>query len=159
MKGSMLDIIIAGIALTALAIGILVASTVMTSVQTSLNPMMPAISQDVLTQGVNAVNTFNYGFVIIMFGMGIAGVIFAWLVPTHPIFVILSIIMLLISVVILPIFSNAFETFSTNPSMSSATANFPVMTYFMNNLPLIEVIFGALTMIVMYTRWRSSGQE
>jgi len=155
----MMDIFVAGIALLALAIGIMVASVVMNNVQVSLNPMVPTISQDVLTQGVNAVNTFNYGFVIIMFGMGIAGIIFAWLVPTHPIFIILSIVMLMISVVILPIFSNAFETFSSNPTMSSAAASFPLMTYFMGNLLLIEVIFGALTMIVMYTRWRSSGQE
>lgn len=159
MKGSMFDIIIAGISLLVLGIGILVASVVMDSVQTSLNPLVPAVSQDVLTQGVNAINTFNYGFVIIMFGLGIGGVIFAWLVPTHPIFIILSIMMLLISVIILPVLSNAFESFATNASMAPATANFPLMMYLMSNLPAIEIVFGILTIIVMYTRWKDSGQE
>jgi hypothetical protein len=159
-KGSSFDIIIMSIALVLLAIGILVASVVMNAVQTTLGPTLNnAVATEALAQGVNAVNTFNYGFIVIFFGLAAGSLIFAYLIPTHPIFIILSIIMLMVSVVVLPILSNAFESFASDSSMAGAAASFPVMTFFMGNMTTILIALGFLTVIVMYTRWNSSGQE
>jgi hypothetical protein len=160
MKGSMMDIIIMGVTLLVLAISILVASLVMGNFQAStVDTLTTAGAQAALTQGAVAVNTFNYGFIVIAIGLGLGGLIFAWLVPTHPIFIIVSVIMLLIGVVVLPVLSNAFETVSTDATMSTATSNFPLMVVFMSNLPLIGTVFGVLMIIVLYTRYQNSGTQ
>jgi hypothetical protein len=159
MKGSIFDVLIMGISLFVLAVGIAIAAIIISSVQTSTSDILTsATAQEALQQGVNAVGTFNYGFVVIAVGLGLGSVILAILVPSHPIFMIVSIISLMIFMVILPIFSNAFGLLQEESSFSAVSSNFSLMNAIMNNLPLFGAVFGALIIIAMYTRYRSGGQ-
>jgi len=109
MKGSIFDVLILGIALFILAVGIIVAAIVANTVKTaSANTLSSEAAQNALQQGINAVATFNYGFVIVAVGLGLSSVILAILVPSHPVFMIVSIICLMIFMVVLPALSNAF---------------------------------------------------
>lgn len=160
MKGSMLDILIIGITLLAFSITILVAYVVMVNVQTTMGPqMMGAEAANALSQGVAAVQMFDYSFTIIFVGLGLASVIFAFLVPSHPIFIALSVLMLLIDMIVLPQFSNMYESVRGNGTLAASASTFPIMTSIMQNLPLVLAALGSLVMIVMYTRWRQEGQE
>lgn len=157
-KGSVLDIFILGAAGLILAIGILIGSTVMTALQTSTVEIMPSAGAiEAMAQGTAAVNTFNYGFIVIFFGMGIGGLIAAYLVPTHPIMIVASVLMLVISMVVLPAISNSYETFAAAPAMAAAAANFSLIGLVMGNLPLIGAVFGFLMIIVLFMRYNSSG--
>jgi hypothetical protein len=158
-KGSIFDVLIIAISLTVLAIGILVASIVMTNVQVSMGPTLDnPVATEALQQGTNAINTFNYGFVIIAVGLGLGSVIFAFLTPTHPIFMILSILMLMIFIIIIPQLSNVYQTMTSDAIFTGAAANFGLMSLIMNNLPLFSTVFAVMIMIALYLRW-NSGRE
>ena len=157
-KGSLFDVIILGVTMLVLAIGILIGSLVMTQIQTSTSSMLTSAgAQAALQAGTDAINTFNYGFVIIVIGGAIGSLILAWMVPSHPIFMLVSVIMLLLSVVVLPILANTYETFASTSEMASAAASFPLMNLLMSNMPLIGVVFGVMMMIVLYTRYNTQG--
>jgi len=159
MKGSILDVLILGIALFILAVGIAVAAIVASSVKTaSAATLSSEAAQNALQQGINAVGTFNYGFVIVAVGLGLSSVILAILVPSHPIFMVVSIICLMIYMVVLPALSNAFGLLQENPNFVSVSSDFLLMNAIMNNLPLFGLVFGVLIIIAMYTRYQSSGQ-
>lgn len=156
MKGSMLDVIFIGVTLVALSFGVIIASMLMSQIQTSAAVTMP-LAANAMNDGTAAINTFNYGFVFIAIGLFISSLIFAWLTPTHPIFMIAAIVSLLIAVLILPILSNVYGTFNADSVMSGASSNFPLMSWMMQGLPLLGTVFGVLLIIVMYTRWQNSG--
>ena len=156
MKGSMLDMIFIPVAIFAVAIGIFVAAVLLSDLSTiSIFTDTPA-GINALAQGTAAVNTFNWGFLIIAFGLGIGAVAYGFLYPSHPIFIVLGIVMLVLSMVTTPIISNAFGTFVSESSMSAVAGDFPLIVWLMGDtLPIFIAVFGFMLLIAMYSRARS----
>ena len=153
-----MDLFFISAAAIILSIVVLSAYTVLTQVQSaSATTMTSNASINAMNKGVAAIETFNYGFVVIISFMGLAGIIYAYLVPTHPILTIISVLVLLISTVYNAIISNAYETAAASSQLSAAAGEFNLITQFMNNLPLIMTVFGALIIIAMFTRSDTGG--
>jgi len=148
MKGSVLDVFVIAVVALVLSITILVSYTILDRVDDA----MPTAGKNATAKGLEAVQTFDYGFIIMVGGLGLAGVIYAYLVPTNPILIVVSVVMLLAATVVTPIISNAFGTVSTNDQMSAASAQFPVMGSFMENLPVVMTVIGVIILIAMYIR-------
>jgi len=153
MKGSMLDLIFIPVILFVVGISVFVASYLMTQIPT--DQFGSATAQHALNMGTAAINTFNYGFLIIGVGLGIGAVILGFIYPSHPIFLVIGVIVLVFSMITTPIISNAFGTFIEDSRMTTVSANFPYIIWFMGDpLPLITSVFGFLLLIVMYSRIR-----
>lgn len=154
-KGSMLDMIFIPVALFIIAIGIFVAAVLFEDLSTASIFTDTTEGANALSQGVAAVNTFNYGFLIIAFGLGAGAIAYGYLYPSHPIFIILGIVMLVFSMIVTPIISNAFGTFTSESEIAGITSNFPFITWFMGDpLPIFTAVFGFILIIVMYSRLR-----
>ena len=154
----MFDVIMIGVTMLVLAMGVIIGSYVMTAITTGTTGMFTsATAQAAMASGTAAINTFNYGFVVIVIGGGIASLVLAWMVPSHPIFMVVSVVMLLISVVVLPVLANTYESFIGQADMATAAASFPLISAMMGNMPIIGVVFGVLMMIVLYTRYNQGG--
>lgn len=143
------------VVLLIIGIGVFLASYILTSLGSSFGTLSTPAA-DALADGAAAVNTFNYGFVIIAFGLGIGAVAYGYLYPSHPIFIVLGIVMMVFSMITTPMISNAFGTFVGSDQMSTVAGNFPLITWLMGDtLPIFITVFGALIIIVMYSRLRS----
>ena len=156
MRGSMLDMIFIPVAIFVIAIGIFVAAILFSDLSTLGIFTDTASGVKALAQGTAAVNTFNYGFLIIAFALGAGAVAYGFLYPSHPIFIILGVIMLVLSMVTTPIISNAFGTFLEDSHAAGVASSFPLIVWLMGDpLPIFITVFGVLLIIVMYSRLRS----
>ena len=155
MKGSMLDMIFIPVALFVLAIGVFIAAVVLSEIST-ISPFDSGPASTAITQGVNAVNTFNWGFLLIAFGLGAGAVAYGYLYPSHPIFIILGVVMMVFAMITTPIISNAFDTFTDDTQMAAVAGDFPLIVWLMGDpLPIFIAVFGFLIIIAMYSRMRS----
>lgn len=96
-------------------------------------------------------------FVVMVF---ISILVLSFLVPSHPIFMILGFILFIFSIFLSVIFSNMYQTFAETSILTSSATSFPITNHILTNLPFYIVPMGILTMIVLYGRSRSdlSGQ-
>jgi hypothetical protein len=92
-------------------------------------------------------------------GFGIATILLAFQIDTHPAFFFISLLLMIVSLVVSPIFSNIFGTIAKNPTFSAAAESFPLMREIMQNLPMFILVIGSMVSIVMFAKIRSGGNE
>lgn len=153
MKASMLDMIFIPVILFTVAVGVFAAYYILDEMPTE--HFSSNASQTALTQGRAAIATFNYGFMIIAIGLGLGAIAYGYLYPSHPIFIVLGIIMLVFAMIPTGVISNTFGSFIAESEMASVAGNFPLIVWFMGDpLPLFIAVFGIILLIVMYSRIR-----
>lgn len=156
-KGSIQDLIyIAGIGMATviavIAVGYMfsVASTAMYPI---INETSPRAANMLLT--ANTVSSFFINLMpFVLIFMGIAAALLAYFVPTHPIFIGISVVLLVLIIYGSFYFSNIAYDFFITEGISTYMNDFPLVYYFFVNLPLFTLGFGAIILIVMYSRWR-----
>jgi len=153
MKGGVWDLLFLALAMFMLGFGIIIAYHIITQVIATTS--FGSVGAGVLTNAQSAVATFNLGFTIIFVGLAIATIMLAYMVPSHPIFIVTGIMTLVVLMVIIPIFSNAFADITTDTQLSTAAAVFPIVTYIMDSMPLWTAVIGMMVLIVMYVKWRN----
>src|SRR3990167_4623314 len=97
-KGSVLDLIFIPVALLVIGILIFVASTILYNISPSLSATSAA-ANNTTANAVVALNTFNYTFIIIAFALGAGAIAFAYMSPSHPIFFVVGLILLIVSMI------------------------------------------------------------
>lgn len=95
-----------------------------------------------------------FGFVFV--GLSIAAVIGASLIDVHPVFFVLSIILLIAFIMVTAILSNSYYSLASNAAFSSFAEDFKIMYYLMTHLPFYTLIEGLLIGVVLYGKARSS---
>lgn len=83
-------------------------------------------------------------------GMGLAAIIMAFMIPTHPIFAPISFLVLAFYVIISSIFSNIFYHFNTNATFSAIFNTSPILVVIMQSLPILIAVIGFIIIIVQY---------
>ena len=106
--------------------------------------------QDILNTADTIFTMYDYAFVVMITSAGIGIVISSMFIKTHPVFFILSLLLLIIIIPIAAIFSNVFNYTAINKELISSANSYPMMLLIMNNLPLIIAIFGILVMAGLY---------
>lgn len=158
-KGSVRDVGIAMVVIFAFAIGFLAMHYLNSEVVTILlnNPQM---NDTVGT--VNAFNTmtelsnrYDYVLFIVLIGFLFAIIITGYLVPAHPIFMLLYFIMICVFTGVSAILSNAWESISQATVLSSSLSAFPITDQILTNFPLYIAIVGTVGMIVMFAKPRN----
>lgn len=111
-------------------------------------------SQLALQKIDETMRNFDYLFIFLVVGLLGVTIVSGFFIRTHPIFFIVSILGLFISVVLAALFSNIFYDVSMSDNLANSTDVFTVMPHVMNNLPTYVLIMIAITIAVLYGKWR-----
>lgn len=118
--------------------------------QSSVGPQIRGHAQD-------AYNTFDFILVIVYFGLHLGILLTAYFLRTHPFMYVIGIILLAILALIAAPLSNAYQDFIVDTEISAAANDIPITNNVMRNLPLYEIIFGLISLIVLYGFARGEG--
>ncbi len=160
-KGDLPDMLIFLITIFVFAIGLIILAFV-----------IPQISQGLEDAGLNStsggqasideltelgVNGMQKGFLFLFTGFVMGLMISSFLVRTHPIFIFMYILFLGITVFLGTYIGNAFEQVATSAALADTTANQGLITIIMQNIVLITLVVGALSMIIIFAKFSSVG--
>jgi len=107
-------------------------------------------SKNVIAETHEAINLFDYTFVILLVMLIINSLISAFFIRSHPVFFIVSTILLFIFVIPAAVLSNAFDKYEHNPKVAAVSSDFQIISYFIGKLPIILVVTMILVMIVLF---------
>ena len=79
-------------------------------------------------------------------------IVTSFLIDSHPIFFILSIILLLFTFVIGMVMSNTYEEFTADPDLSTAAQSFPITNWVIGNLLMVVIVIGLTTAVALYAK-------
>ena len=130
-----------------------IAAVVYNEISNKLNELinMPE-TQNITLQGGKAMDIFVSSIPFLFFGLGISAIILAFLIPSHPVFFPLSIILLSIFILLSTMFKDVIYAFLTTEPFFSIANNYPMLGFVITNLPYFIAIFGFILIIVMYSR-------
>jgi hypothetical protein len=159
MKGSILDLLIIVLFIFVFAVVSIFALHFLSGAQESLNAVLDTRGQAEISTGISIIQNFDYAIVFLFFGSFIATIIGAYIVDTHPVFFIITLLLLVFIIVIVAQVGNFYAEFVETAALSSAAASFPLTTYIFQNIPLISVIFGFIIILVLYAKIKGGGIE
>jgi len=87
-------------------------------------------------------------FIMVVFAAGMFAS--GYMLPSHPVFVFISLFAIFIWLWISPFFSNVWLLISAIPVMTTAVAAFPLTTTIVMNLPLIGLVVGVIAGVATY---------
>lgn len=100
---------------------------------------------------------YDYTFVFLVLALTAGLLISSFLIPTHPMFIVVNIIGIFVLVIFSMILSNLFGYVATEPGFEDYALQFPFTVFVMQYLPWICVTISLLATIVMYAKSRASG--
>lgn len=98
---------------------------------------------------------FDNMFLFILIALWAGALISAYLIDTHPIFFIITLLGLIIFLVTVPVLSNFMQEFFTDTDLAEFYVQFPIITYVIEHLLVIAIIMGFSIAIVLYAKGRS----
>jgi len=103
----------------------------------------------ILEQTSGGISMLNPLFPLLLVGLFGFGLVMALMGKSHPAFFFIGILILSISLILAVIFSNAYESISTNENFTDTADDFSVINLIMNNLPLtIFILFIAISAVL-----------
>lgn len=153
MKGTVLDAIIGLILIFIIAVAIILFSYSNNIVMEAFanNPQTNESTSLIREKMTATFNTFNYGFLIAFVGMWITICILAYYSDYHPLFFILSIIVMVASVFFSFFLANAYWDFiQSSSSFQTLAEQYWVVTHIMKHLPFYTTGFNFLVAFVTY---------
>jgi hypothetical protein len=114
-------------------------------------PLSPA-EQTILDKGTASYNVLLASIPFIIIGSGIGAIVLAFLIPSHPIFLPISILALALFVILSTAFSNFLWEFLNAQQIVTIANQFPLIAGIIQYLPYIIAIFGFVLIIVMYSK-------
>lgn len=100
--------------------------------------------------GVNAMGAIDWGVLLIVVGLSIGMIFMGYMLPSHPIFTFVGIVIAIMWVLVSPMFTNVFYNAVMNTSLGDVIDRLPLVWTLMMNLPLIGLVIGAVSSIVTY---------
>lgn len=99
----------------------------------------------------------DYVFFFIAFGILLALPITAYFSDSSPIFLVIYILLFLIAIALSAVLANAYTLISAEGLIATETPNFNLSTSLFNNYPLWTMIFGAVSIIILFGKARTAG--
>lgn len=163
MKGSTSDVLLIMLTVFTVALIAIVGGVVLQDVvDSTVNQTITITTSDGSTDEVQIVNLthiqkgqdamrlYDAMMPFILGGLLITAVVLAFMIPTHPVFIVPAIFSLLLIVIISAQLTNAYNEIATNPTLIDEANNFSNTALIMSNLPLIAVIMGVIIMVAMF---------
>ena len=99
-----------------------------------------------------AENTFPTLWLILFGGLMLGLFATSFFIDTHPIFVPIFALLLIIAIIIAIPISNAYEALAEEATLSDAAAQQGLIVFIMSNLPLVTFIVGLLSLIIAFAK-------
>jgi len=157
MKGTVLDIVVLFVIMGVLFFSLLVGSEIYNRLVDSGSWPTTAVGNATRIGASSTLDVINYGHTFLLGGLIMALIISAVFIRTHPIFLVVSIIVLTIVIVVSAPITNAYMSFATSDVLSDDAARYDIATHTIGNLPIIAVVAGILIMIALYAKPRGEG--
>lgn len=156
-KGDLPDMLIFVITIFVFAIGLLIMAYVIPEISGGLE----TAGLNSTTGGQNAIDNLTElgtegmqrGFLFLFTGFIMGLMISSFLIRTHPIFIFMYVIFLGLTVFLGTYIGNAFEQVATTDALASTTASQGLITIVMQNIVLITLAVGALSMIIIFAKF------
>lgn len=160
-KAELSDMLIWLITIFILAVGLFILMFIVPSISNGLR----SAGLNNSAEGINAINSMDYfgthvinnGFLMLFVGLIISVMITSFLVRTHPIFLFLYILFLIVTVLLSFYLGNAYNELVTNPTFSSMVNTATFSNLVMRNIAEITVAVGALSMIIVFAKFSTYG--
>ncbi len=161
-KGDLPDMLIFLITIFIMAIGLLILAFVIPEISLGLNEAglnssaeARASINEITELGVNGIQK---GFLFLFVGFVAGLMISSFMVRTHPIFIFLYIIFLGLTVFLGTFIGNAFEQVASSPALADTLASQGLISIIMQNIVVITLAVGALSMIIIFAKFTSIGR-
>jgi len=105
----------------------------------------------------NAVDTFDYILLMVYIGLHLGVLALAFLLRTHPVVYVASIILVALLALVAAPLSNAYEDLKDNEDIITVSVDYPITNFILEQLPKFEVIWGFITAIVLFGLARNEG--
>lgn len=153
-RGYMGDWPVIAIVLLVLAIIIFVASKLGSEVNTGLQDKLDSDQgKQIMSDNTSRFGSvFDWIFISSFVLMVLVVIVTFFMIDTHPALFFVSIIILGMMLIPIGIFSNVFETFSTDTQMSSESAKFPFMDFVISNWGVLLTVAGFIGAIALYAK-------
>ncbi len=162
-KGDVTDILIFSILLFVFAVILFVFTFAVSEISEGLrigglnNTDEGASAIDQLSEfGVKGIQR---GYFLLFFGFIVSTLITSFLVRTQPIFMFLYIFVLGITIFISTFLGNAYNTLVTNPIFADQLISQTLFHLVMDNVITILLAVGALSMIIVFSKFSSFGRS
>ena len=125
--------------------------------------LSPEIKADLNTAEANATIDFvdnNFvplmdgGFMFVFIGLWVFAIIASFMIDTHPIFFVISLILLLTILAAAAFMSNFYTEFMEEPEYTGYVTAFPITNFILSNLLIVTIIIGASIMLALYAKVR-----
>ena len=107
---------------------------------------------DVFTATKEMTGRLDYVAFAFFIGLIIALIVTGYFVAGHSLFMFIYFLVVCFAIAMSAILSNVWETLSTNATLLSSVASFPIMNHVLNNFPLYISGVGILGLIVMFAK-------
>lgn len=153
MKGTVLDLIVMVVILCAFFIAVLFGLKVYNEMSGEEFWTQTTAGQTASQSLERTFDIMDYAFLFILVGSGIGTIISAFFIQTHPVFFVVSFLILIIMIAVSPIISNAFMEVAANEHFSTEADSMDIMMHSMGELPIVITVFGILVTIVLYAKY------
>lgn len=150
-RGSLQDLVYIGAIIFTLAITLLVAYRLNSDITEHFENNTQIDNTRPMQQATTSLQIFDYGFIGIMIAMLVGVVFLAYQIPTHPIFLPVSIIFLAILVLVSSFYVNVYDKIANTTFMQSAANSLPWITTVMQNFHIVMAVLGTIVIIAMYS--------
>jgi hypothetical protein len=124
-----------------------------TEIQTKDNSTVPQTAKNTSSDWKNAVpNGLDYLFLFGTLIFIIGSVIFARLIPSSPVFMIIAFILMIILPLVAMVIENVWDGFIQHSTMALASSEFVFMPFVLNNLVYFTLFYVIIVAVALYTK-------
>jgi len=148
----------------ALGVGILMAAYLRDALWSGIGPMIngSATVANIQKSSIFHIGVLDYIFASSYVLLALVSMVSAYMVRNNPIFIIISIVLVLAQFLLAPTISNVMRAIWVQPQFAGyapgggGSVEFPLMSAFFQYLPYVSGIFAVLTMIVSFSKGEES---
>lgn len=116
-------------------------------------------AQSTFDDAIKIFNSWDAAGVFIIGGLVVSLVISAVFVKTHPVFMVVNIVLLGVSLLVVPMLSNMLTEVMDSDNLNEASVNFPILAYARDNYPTIAVVAGMIFFVALYAKSRGGQSQ
>jgi positive regulator of sigma E activity len=115
-------------------------------------------AQSTLDDVVLVFDSLDAAGIFIIAGLFLTLIVLAFFTNTHPVFLIINIVMLVLSFLVVPQLSNVMTDIMESESLSSTASNFTILAAIRDIYPTIGVVAAMIFFIALYVKYRGGAQ-
>jgi hypothetical protein len=110
----------------------------------------PILSSATSAAVLNSWKVWDTAFAAAAVLLCIVAMVLAYFVPSHPAFIVVEFLLIILGVVIAPIYSNMYATLAQNADLNTAMQQFPNIAFIIGDMPLIVAVFSVGIALATY---------